>query len=115
AASGPWTREGRLLYDLQRVCIDQERDVYAVDLVEWAVSWGRRPVVRLLPHQRQVNLVRRLRGAALRLASARLPEADRRPLLDLLHAAIARHEEQMRDRFRPPLLASLDEAGLRPR
>ena len=62
AASGSWTREDRLLYDLQRVCIDQERDVYAVDLIEWMISWGRRPVVRLLPHQRQVNLVRRLRG-----------------------------------------------------
>ncbi len=115
AASGPWTREGRLLYDLQRVCIDQERDVYAVDLIEWMISWSRRPVVRLLPHQRQVNLVRRLRGAAHRLASVGLPEAERGRLLELLHAAVGRHEEQMRDRFRPLLLGSLDEAGLKPR
>ena len=84
AASGSWTREGRLLYDVQRVCIDQEREVYAVDVMEWLISWGRRPVVRLLPHQRQVNLVRRLRGAAHRLASVGLPEADRKDLLELL-------------------------------
>jgi hypothetical protein len=114
ATTGVWTREGRLLYDLQRACIDQERDVYAVDMVEWLVSWGRKPIVRLLPHQRQVNLVRRLRHAANRLASVRLPEADRKPSLDLLHAAIIRQEERLRDRFRPLLAASLDESGLRP-
>ena len=114
AAAGFWTREGRLLYDLQRACIDQERDVYAVDLVEWLVSWGRKPAVRLLPHQRQVNLVRHLRHAANRLAAVRLPEADRKPSLDLLHAAISRQEERLRDRFRPLLAASLDESGLRP-
>jgi hypothetical protein len=114
AATGFWTREARLLYDLQRACIDQERDVYAVDIVEWLVSWGRKPIVRLLPHQRQVNLVRRLRHAADRLASVRLPEADRKPSLDLLHAAISRQEERLRDRFRPLLAASLDESGLHP-
>ena len=115
ASSGFWSREARLLYDLQRACIDQEREVFAVDLVEWFLSLGRRPVVRLLPHQRQVNLVRHLRAAAHRAASARLPEADRKQLLALLRAAIARNEEQLRDRFRPLLLGSLDESGLRPR
>ncbi|HVS39422.1 MAG TPA: hypothetical protein VMS17_27945, partial [Gemmataceae bacterium] len=93
----------------------QERDVYAVDLVEWMLSWGRRPIVRLLPHQHEVNLVRRLRRAANRLASAKIPEADRKNLLERIHAAVVRHEEQMRDRFRPLLLHSLDEAGLKPR
>ena len=115
ASSGAWTREGRLLYDLQRVCIDQEREVFAVDLVEWAVTWGRRPVVRLLPHQRQVNLVRRLRGAVRRAAASGLPEADRKQFLHLLHDAVRRQEEQLRDRFRPLLLGSLEDSGLRPR
>ena len=32
-----------MLYDLQKACIDRERPVYAVDLVEWFASWGRRP------------------------------------------------------------------------
>jgi len=115
ASDGVWTREARLLYDLQRVCIDREREVFAVDLVEWFLSRGRRPVVRLLPHQRQVNLVRHLRAAAHRTAAARLPEADRRQFLRLLHEAVAGHEKQLRDRFRPLLLGSLEESGLRPR
>jgi hypothetical protein len=62
-----------------------------------------------------VNLVRRLRGSALRLAAARLPESDRKQLLDLVHTAIARHEGLMRDGFRPQLLASFNESGLSPR
>ena len=115
ASDGVWTREARLLYDLQRVCIDREREVFAVDLVEWFVSWGRRPVVRLLPHQRQVNLVRHLRASAHRAAAARLPEADRRQFLRLLHQAIADHEMRLRDRFRPLLLGALEESCLRPR
>jgi hypothetical protein len=115
-AAGPWwPRERRLLYDLQKVCIDQERDLYDVDALGWALSLGRRPLKRLLPHQRAVNQVRALRAAAGRLAAARLPEADRRPLRGLLHGAVARCEERMRDRFRPPLLAALDGVGLRPR
>ena len=36
ADQGPWTVEARLLYDLQQVCIDHERDVYKLDAVEWS-------------------------------------------------------------------------------
>jgi hypothetical protein len=115
AANGPWTRAGRLLYDLQRICIDYETDVSAVDLVEWLLSWGRRPLIRLLPHQSSVNLVRRLRRSIHRLASVGLPEPDRVRLLELFRAAVSCHEEQLRDRFRPLILTSLEEAGLRPR
>jgi hypothetical protein len=115
-AAGPrWPRERRILYDLQKVCIDQERDLYDVDALGWALSLGRRPLRRLLPHRRAVNQVRALRAAAGRLAASRLPEADRRPLRRLLHDAVARAEERMRDRFRPPLLAALGGAGLPPR
>src|SRR5262249_25956403 len=60
ASRGLWPVEARLLYDLQKVCIDQERAIYALDLVEWFVSWGRRPVKRLLPNQGQVLTVKHL-------------------------------------------------------
>ncbi len=40
---GIWTVEARLLYDLQKVCVDHEREVYTVDLVEWVRTLGRRP------------------------------------------------------------------------
>src|SRR2546423_14646068 len=52
ADQGPWTVEARLLYDLQQVCIDHERDVYKLDAVEWLLSAGNRPINRPLPSQR---------------------------------------------------------------
>src|SRR5205814_6804986 len=70
AAQGIWAVEARLLYDLQKVCIDHERDVYALDVVEWALSLGRRPIKRLLPHQREVLMTKHLRSAARRLNAA---------------------------------------------
>src|SRR5262249_12858969 len=46
--------EARVLYDLQTVCLDHERDVYKLDLVECILSGGRRPIKRPLPSQRLV-------------------------------------------------------------
>jgi hypothetical protein len=40
AARGFWTNEGRLLYDLQKVCMERERGVFRVDLIEWRGPWG---------------------------------------------------------------------------
>jgi hypothetical protein len=112
AADGRWTTEGRLLYDLQQVCLDHEREVYAVDLVEWAVTWFRRPLRRHLPHQRLVLVVKHLRRAVGRLPAVRLPAELRGPLHDLLHAAVLHGEERIRDRFRPAARAALDGVGL---
>ena len=38
AADGFWTAEGRLLYDLQKVCVDHERDIYSTNLLSWLWS-----------------------------------------------------------------------------
>jgi hypothetical protein len=114
AARGRWTVEARLLYDLQKVCIDHEREVYAVDLVEWFVTWGRRPVKRRLPHQREVLMVKHLRGAGRRLTAVRLAEAPRRQLADLLQKAIHHHEGRLRTVFRPLVLDALGQVGLKP-
>ena len=46
-----------MLYELQKVCTDYERDLYAVDLVEWARSLFRRRIKRPLPEQREVLLL----------------------------------------------------------
>jgi hypothetical protein len=67
AARGLWPQAARLLYDLQKVCVDYERDIYAVDLVEWIVSAFRQPIKRPLPLQADVLLVKHLRSAARRL------------------------------------------------
>ena len=109
-----WPVEARLLYDLQKVCIDQERTIYALDLVEWFVSWGQQPIKRPLPNQGQVLTVKHLRSAARRLAQARLPDEAHRPFGKLLHAAVQRGEDRLRDRLRPAARLALDEVDLRP-
>ena len=81
---GIWTAEARLLYDLQKVCVDHEREIYTVDLVEWALSWGRRPIKRQLPNQRDVLMLKHLRSAARRLAVVRLSDSQRRQLGSLI-------------------------------
>jgi hypothetical protein len=106
--------EARLLHDLQNVCIDSERDIYALGLAEWVKSLGRRPVKRPLPSQRYVRIARHLRSAAGRLSAVRLADADRQHLGRLLHAALGRSEEALRARFGPILTTALHDVGLTP-
>ncbi|WP_435017728.1 hypothetical protein TA3x_005348 [Tundrisphaera sp. TA3] len=108
---GGWTPEARLLYDLQKVCVDHERAIYAVDVIEWARTFGRRPIRRLLPNHQEVLIVQHLRKAAGRLTAARMSEADRRRLSRLLTGAVHRAEAHLRDRFRPEIARTLDENG----
>ncbi len=112
---GIWTVEARLLYDLQKACADHEREIYTIDLVEWALSWGRRPIKRRLPSQRDVLMLKHLRSAARRLSAARITDAHRRRLAVLLREAIARIESRLRERIGPKIVASLDDVGLVPR
>jgi hypothetical protein len=114
ATTRVWAREGRLLYDLQKVCIDLERPLYAVDILEWIGTLGRRPIKRLLPFQGQVRRARHLRTALNRLPSVRLDPANRRRLWELLQQALQRGQEELRQHFRPRLVDALGEAGLRP-
>ncbi len=110
---GIWTVEARLLYDLQKACVDHERDVYTIDVVEWALSWGRRPMKRRLPAQRDVLMLKHLRSAARRLAAvgisaapaAACPAPARRD---------ARIEARLREQLRPRVVAALDGVGLLP-
>lgn len=115
AARGFWARESRMLYDLQKACIDHERGVYTVDLVEWALSKFRRPIKRPLPGQREVLMTKHLRTATRRLSAAKMGSAERQRLVDLLQHAVHRAEEQLRDRFRPLIREGLQEVDLAPR
>jgi hypothetical protein len=114
AACGIWPIESRLLYDLQKACIDRERPVYAVDFIEWLITFGRRPIKRLLPFHDSVRLVKHLRGALHRLTAVRIDETIRRRLLDLLLASAHDAEHRLRERLRPVLRAALDRVGLQP-
>ena len=77
AARGFWTAEARLLYDLQKVCVDHERGVYTFDLPRWIRSGFRAPLKRLLPGQRNVLFSKHLRGAVSRLPAVRVSERVR--------------------------------------
>ncbi|HUY33606.1 MAG TPA: hypothetical protein VMV69_12725 [Pirellulales bacterium] len=115
SAQGFWTRESRTLYDLQKVCIDCERDVYALDMIEWALSRGKLPIKRHLPGQRELLVLKHLRVASRRAVKARLGDDDRRRLVTLLESAVRRAEQKLRERFRPAVAAALEQLGLEPR
>lgn len=114
AASGFRGPEAKLLYDLQRVCVDHERGLHTVDLVEWVRTFGRRPLKRALPHQREVLMCRHLRAARKRLVAVRLPEDDRADLETIVKDAERLAEGRLRRRCRPAIEQLLDEAGMRP-
>jgi len=114
AARGFWTAEARMLYDLQKVCVDHERGVYTFDVRRWIRSRFRMPLKRVLPGQRNVLFTKHLRGALRRLPAVRVSERIRARMAALLRAAVVRAEEHLRERFRPVIAASLDRVQLRP-
>jgi hypothetical protein len=114
ASRGTWPVAARLLYDLQKICVDHERAIYAVDVTEWVVSWGQRPVKRLLPYQGDVLAVKHLRAALRRLGSDRIDHETRHELEPHLHNALERAAERLRERLRPVVVRTLDEVEMTP-
>lgn len=111
---GFFNPDTRLLYDLQTVCLDFEREVFVVDAIEWIWSLGRRPLRRPLPNQRDVRMSRHLRSAMRRLSSSRLASEDRARLSRLLSEAAGRVEHRTRETLAPLVREALDEVGLVP-
>src|SRR5262249_22451017 len=76
------TRPGQaaILYDLQRACRDHEETIYTLDVAEWVLSAGKRPIRRPLDSERFVRVPAQLRKATHRLTAARLSDADRQAL-----------------------------------
>lgn len=114
ASQGFWNADKRLLYDLQKVCVDHEKETYTVDLLGYVTSFGRRPIKRELPNQREVLMSKHLRSATRRLVTSRLTGQERRRLTHLLHEAAHSSEHQMRTRLRPLAESTLEEVGLTP-
>ncbi len=111
---GFWNSEKRLLYDLQKVCLDHERVTYKVDLVKWVVSRGQRPIRRPLNGLREVMMAKHLASSRSRLVDVRLSGIERERLTGLLHKAVQLAEEQMRHRMRPVLQQTLRDVQLQP-
>jgi hypothetical protein len=114
AASGAWTAEARMLYDLQKVCVDHERGIFALDVGGWLLSLGRQPLKRPLPGQRDVMISKHLRSAAHRLPSAKLTHRARSRLAALVQSAVHRAETALRARFKPLVDRALDRVKLLP-
>lgn len=115
ALRGFWNNDARLLFDLQKVCVDHEREVSVVDLMGWLMSFGRQPFKRPLPNQREVLMSKHLRSATARLPTTALSPAQRDILSRLLHTAAKSAEEQLRARLRPLVTEALDRVGLEPK
>ena len=113
-AEGPWGPEARLLFDLQKIGVDRERHVYAIDVWGWASSLGKKPLKRPLPCLAEVLIHRHLRSALRRMTAVRMADSSRRVLHGLLHRAEERSEANLRSRFRPLIADALRDAQLDP-
>lgn len=115
AKGGPfrWI-EARLLYDLQRACLASERAIGKVDLVDFALSFGKRPLARMLPATRPIRVAREIDSAVKKLGRVRIGEVPARKLGALLADARRRADDNIRASLRPVVLETLHEVGLRP-
>ena len=114
ASQGFWPVAGRLLYELQKACLDVERKIYAVDLIECLITAGKHPIKRLLDKPREVNVLRRLRTAMKHAARAAVSIEQREKITQLLHDAIKLGENRVWQENRPVLTEVLDAVGLVP-
>lgn len=115
AIRGFWSVEARLLYDLQKVCLDHERPIHSLDFFAWFFSMGRRPLKRPLPLLGKQLKTRHLRLADRRLRSVRLTSEDRQRLSKLIDSAIVRSILEFQGDCRPPIHAALASVGFEAR
>ncbi|MBO0698506.1 MAG: hypothetical protein J2P46_08935, partial [Zavarzinella sp.] len=112
AAAAGWPAERKLLYELQAACLAVERPTYAADLIEWAVTLGRRPIKRLLTKPKWLNATRHLRAACHCAES--LSGATGSDMVHRLSDAVHLAENKARADLRPEIVAVLDDVGLVP-
>jgi hypothetical protein len=110
-----FSSEARLLFDLQRACVDHERAAKTVDLLGAIFSFFRRPMVRPIPASQPVRVVRQLRRALARIPSTRLPRQEREKLREVVTHAVERADERLRASLRPAIEKALDDVALSPR
>ncbi len=111
ALAGVRSRAGRALFDLQKVCVERDRLVFAVDVVEWALTFGRRPIRRALPCARETLIYRYLMRASRRYERIR-PEDGRGA--ELFASALKGSEAKVRAILKPGLVQTVDDIGLVP-
>lgn len=113
AAGSAWNQAARLLYDLQKACIDSERASFRTQLLSWAFTLGRVPLVRPLPNQRVALVHRHVATAYRRLPSLGLPN-DLPALAAILESGLDTTERTLRDRLGPLIREAFHSAGFIP-
>ncbi|MFN9368188.1 MAG: hypothetical protein ACK6CT_05395, partial [Planctomycetia bacterium] len=108
-----WTAQARLLFDLQKLCVDAERESHATRLVSWLASGGRRPLTKPLPCHRLLAIHRHAVKASARVASLG-PEARGGDGPDLLADAVSATGRAARSFLQPRVEAAIHGAGLVP-
>jgi hypothetical protein len=110
-----FTSGARLLHDLQTACVVAEREIKVVDTAAWALSLGKRPIVRALPATREVRVAKHLHAAVHKLPDcAPLAAAEQQRLAGVLHDIAARGDASVRRALRPKIEAALDTIALHP-
>lgn len=110
-----FSTEARLLFDLQRACVDHERPAKTVDVLGAVFSLFQKRVVRPIPASQPVRVVRQLRRALAKIPSTRLPRAERERLREIVTHAVEHADHGLRASLRPGIEKALDEVGLSPR
>jgi len=114
AGGSAWSQAARLLFDLQKICVDSERESYRTQLVSWAASLGRVPLIRPLPLQRVALIHRHAAAAFRRLPAVGLSGREADAASAWLSGIVESTEVKVRSRFAGPVRRSLLAAGLEP-
>ncbi|MFM7206496.1 MAG: hypothetical protein ACKO4T_07510 [Planctomycetaceae bacterium] len=115
ARGSAWSQSARVLFDLQKLCVDSERESFRTQLLRWLVRRGQVPLAKPLPCQRLVLIHRHALAAARRLPAAGLPAEEQESGGRLLAAAVAATAAAARETLRPLLADAVRAAGLEPR
>ncbi len=114
ATSGFWSAEARLLYDLQKICVESDAESRRANLFGWLTSFGREPLTRSMPLLKFVQLAKHIRSAQRRLGKTVLEKADRDRIGSLLDQAEELAESLLRETIRPVIHDQLDRVALLP-
>ena len=114
AARGRWPQAARCLYELQKLQNTLHREVFTVDLVEFLLTLGRRPIVRPLPQVRLVRQLMSLHKARRQMQRSGLSHAVYMRLDQLFVHQIGQLEQAIRERLAPLIREGLHQAGLIP-
>jgi hypothetical protein len=109
AGGSAWSQPARFLYDLQKICVDSERESYRTRLLSWAFT-----LVRPLPAQRVALVHRHAAAAFRRLPALDLPLPAAETAVAMLGSIMRSTEAAVRTRLGPAIRGSLAAACLEP-